>query len=123
MTYSNQFLINGRPMIVPDEEPTFSFEDLDSSDSGRDESGVMHRFMIRSKVGSWSFVYSHLTESEKKYMEEIFGDESTFIFTRPDRVDSSKMVTTECYRSKYSIAWKNARTGIWKNYKFNIIEC
>ena len=123
MNLSNLFLINGKQMIQPDEEPTFSFEDLDSSDSGRDESGVMHRFTIRSKVGSWSFSYGHLTESEKKYMEEIFGDESTFNFTRPDRVDSSKKVTTECYRSKYSISWKNARTGIWKNYKFNIIEC
>jgi hypothetical protein len=110
-------------MIEPDEEPTFSFEDLDSADSGRDESGVMHRFMVRSKVGSWSFSYAFLTEAEKRYMEEIFGDASEFMFTHPDRLDSTKQVATKCYRSKYSLSWKNARTGIWKNYKFNIIEC
>ena len=123
MKYSNLFFINGKAMIEPDEEPTFSYEDLDSSDSGRDESGKMHRFMIRAKVGSWSFSYGFLTEDEMAYMEGIFGEESTFMFTRPDRTDSTKSVTTECYRSKYSISWKNAKTGIWKNYKFNIIEC
>lgn len=123
MKYSERFFINGKAMLEPDEEPTFSFEDLDSSDSGRDESGKMHRFMIRLKVGTWSFSYGYLTEGEKNYMETIFGEASTFMFTRPDRVDSSETVTTECYRSKYSMAWKNARTGLWKNYKFNIIEC
>lgn len=123
MNLSKLFYINGEPMVQPDEEPTFSFEDLDSSDSGRDESGVMHRFMIRAKVGSWSFSYAYLTEAEKQYMENLFGEDSTFLFTRPDRVNSDKMITTECYRSKYSISWKNARTGLWKNYKFNIIEC
>lgn len=123
MKYSEHFSINGQPMLVPDEEPTFSYEDLDSSDSGRDESGRMHRFVIRNKVGSWSFTYSSLTEEERKYMEEIFGEDGTFMFSRPDRVDASKMVATECYRSKYSLAWKNAKTGRWKNYKFNIIEC
>lgn len=123
MNLSKLFYINGEPMVQPDEEPTFSFEDLDSSDSGRDESGVMHRFMIRAKVGSWSFSYAYLTEAEKQYMENLFGEDSMFLFTRPDRVNSDKMITTECYRSKYSISWKNARTGLWKNYKFNIIEC
>ena len=123
MKYSELFFINGKAMLEPDEEPTFSYEDLDSSDSGRDESGMMHRFMIRSKVGTWSFTYGFLTEAEKQYMESLFGEESTFVFTRPDRVDSSKTVETECYRSKYSLSWKNAKTGLWKNYKFNIIEC
>jgi hypothetical protein len=28
-----------------------------------------------------------------------------------------------CYRSKYSLAWRNAKTGMWNNYKFSIIEC
>lgn len=123
MRYSDMFLINGKPIIVPDEEPGFSYEDLDSSDSGRDESGVMHRHRIRSKVGSWSFTYSYLTEEEKRYMENLFGDAVTFQFTRPARIDATRTEVSECYRSKYSLSWKNAKTGLWKNYKFNIIEC
>lgn len=123
MKYSEIFFIDGSPILEPDEEPTFSYEDLDSSDSGRDESGVMHRYVIRHKVGSWSFAFGFLTEAEKAYMEKLFDGKSTFLFTRPDRNDSTKSVATECYRSKYSISWKNAKTGLWKNYKFSIIEC
>lgn len=117
------FLINGKPMLVPDTEVGMSYEDLDSADSGRDESGVMHRIPVRYKVGSWSFSYSHLTEEEKQYMESLFPDSAEFHFTHPDRVDASVAVTSLAYRSKYSISWKNARTGLWNNYGFHIIAC
>ena len=74
------FQINGKPMLVPDAEVTVSFSDLDASDAGRDESGFMHRIVVRHKVGSWKFTYSHLTEAEKQYMESLFADASTFQF-------------------------------------------
>ena len=117
------FKINGVPMLVPDSEVGVSYEDLDSADSGRDESGAMHRVPVRYKVGSWSFSYNHLTEAEKQYMESLFPDAADFEFTHPDRLDASVPVTSRAYRSKYSISWKNARTGLWNNYGFNIIEC
>ena len=117
------FLINGQPMLVSDAEVGVSYEDLDSSDSGRDESGVMHRIPVRYKVGSWSFTYSHLTEEEKQYMESLFPDAADFTFTHPDRLDSSVAVSCKAYRSKYGISWRNAKTGLWSNYSFNIIEC
>lgn len=117
------FMINGLPMLVPDSEVGVSYEDLDSSDTGRDESGVMHRIPVRYKIGSWSFSYSHLTEEEKQYMESLFSDGADFEFTHPDRKDASIPITCRAYRSKYSICWKNARTGLWSNYSFNIIEC
>lgn len=120
---TNLFLVNGKPMLVPDEEIGVSYEDLDASDSGRDESGVMHRILVRSKVGKWSFSYDHLTEEEKQYMEGIFGNEATFSFTHPDRLDASQSITSTCYRSKYSLAWINAKTGLWRNYSFSIVEC
>lgn len=117
------FKINGSPMLVPDAEVEVSYEDLDAADSGRDESGYMHRSMVRCKVASWKFTYSHLTEEEKQYMEALFSSAATFRFTHPSRVDASIPETTKCYRSKYGICWKNARTGLWGGYSFNIIEC
>ena len=117
------FQINGKPMLAPDEDFSVSYEDLDSSDSGRDESGVMHRSVVRFKVCSWKFSYSHLTEEEKRYMENLFGDTATFQFTHPSRFDASKPETHRCYRSKYGISWKNAVTGLWSGYSFNIIQC
>lgn len=117
------FKINGQQMLAPDEEVSVNYEDLDSSDTGRDESGVMHRTVVRFKVGSWKFEYSSLTEEERKYMENLFPDAATFQFTHPSRADSSKTETTECYRSKFGISWKNAKTGLWSGYSFSVIEC
>lgn len=119
----DQLLINGEPMFAPDADIDFSYEDLDDSDSGRDESGYMHRIVVRYKVMSGSFVFSHISQEDYVYMESLFPDAPTFEFTRPSRKDPSVLVTTTCYRSKYGISWHNARTGQWRNYKFNIIEC
>lgn len=117
------FKINGKPMFAPDADVGFSYADLDSEDSGRDDAGYMHRIVVRYKVGTWSFEYSSITEQEKRYMESLFGNAPDFELTHPDRIRSDKMVTTRCYRSNYGISWRNQRTGDWRNYKFNIIEC
>lgn len=110
-------------MFAPDADIDFSFEDIDDSNSGRDESGVMHRIVIRYKVMTGSYVFSHISDEDYAYMEALFPDAPTFEFTHPSRKDFSKDETTTCYRSKYGISWHNARTGEMRNYKFNIIEC
>lgn len=120
---TDKFTVNGKPMLVPDEDVSMSYEDLDSADAGRDESGVMHRIVARYKVGSWGFSYSHLTEEEKRYMEGLFPNAPTFTFGHPGRLDAGVQENTTCYRSKYGIAWRNAKTGLWSGYSFNIIEC
>lgn len=117
------FQINGRPMLVPDEEVEVSYEDIDAADAGRDQAGFMHRIPVRTKVASWDFVYSYLTEEEKNYMESLFENEATFLFTHPDRCDAKTPRQTLCYRSKYSICWKNAARGVWRDYSFRVIEC
>ena len=122
-TKTDLFKINGKPMFAPDANIDFSYDDLDDSDSGRDESGYMHRIVVRYKVMTGSFVFSYISEDDMKYMESLFPDEPDFDFTRPSRLDPNVPVTTRCYRTKYGISWKNARTGDWRNYKFNIVEC
>lgn len=110
-------------MIVPDAGVGFSFEDLDDASSGRDESGYMHRFVLRHKVGKWAFSFASITEEEKQYLENLIPNSATFSFTHPSREDSNIPETTECYCSKVDMSWYNAKTGVWKNYRFNIIEC
>lgn len=117
------YQIDGKPMLAPDAEPEFTFTDLDSSDSGRDESGVMHRIVVREKVGTWSFTYSHLTDEQYTYLVGLFSGKAQFSFTHPKPGSSTETETSTCYCSNYSIAWRNARTGTWRNLKFNIIEC
>ena len=122
-SFTNLFLINGKQMLAPDADVGVSYSDLDADDSGRDESGYMHRIVVRYKVGTWSFEYASISEAEKRYLEELFGDTPDFDFTHPDRMNAEKQVTCKAYRTKYSTSWRNARTGQWRNYKFNIIEC
>lgn len=117
------FQINGKPMLMPDEEVSVSYEDIDASDAGRDQAGFMHRIPVRTKVASWNFTYAYLTEGEKNYLEALFGDRATFTFTHPSRLDAQMQEDTLCYRSKYSVSWKNARLGLWRDHSFTIIEC
>ena len=120
---TNVFLINGKPMLAPDEKVQVSYEDLDGSDSGRDEMGFMHRTVLRYKVPVWSFSYQFLTEEERQYMESLFSKEPSFIFTCPSEENAAVSREIPCYRSKYAISWRSARTGLWMGYSFQIIAC
>ena len=123
MVPSELFLIDGKPMLLPDENMELSFEDLDSASAGRDESGVMHRIMVRQKVGKWGFVYSRLTQEEYAYMEGLFQGKASFQFTFPSLEDRGKSKTVTAYRASHGISWRNAKTGEFCSYKFSIIEC
>ena len=121
---TNLLQINGQPLYAPDNDMQWSYTDLDSSDSGRDESGIMHREVVRRRVGTANFVYARLTDAEYAYLTGILDNAgATFSFTHPARGSSSALVTSTCYCSNDSICWYNAREGLWHNFKFNIIEC
>lgn len=118
-TFDN-YKIDGVPILVPDEDATITRTDLDSDDSGRDEAGYMHRIMLRSRVRTWEFNYSHLTAEEYSYMKALFDGKSEFEFTfTEDSVTSA----TICYCSNDSITYRNAKTGQYMNFKIRIIEC
>ena len=77
---SDLFTVNGKPLFAPDEEVSMSFEDLDSADSGRTESGDMFRVVVRYKVGTWGFEYSAITGAEMAEQESLFPNEPDFEF-------------------------------------------
>lgn len=120
---SNLFLIDGVPMLAPDADMEVSYEDLDSSASGRDEAGVMHRLVLRHQVGKWSFIYDCLTRQEYAYMEGLFAGKSHFQFTFPSPTSPNQTQTVTAYRSQHGIGWRCVQTGQFRNYKFNIIAC
>ena len=118
---SNDFTIDGSPMLGTAEEQELSFSDLDSSDSGRDEAGYMHRDVVREKVGTWSFNYPFLDKEDYHYLRTLLQGKSSFTFGYLDE-DGTRRTTT-AYCSKYGIVVKNRTAGTYKNLKFNIIEC
>ena len=118
--FTDNFAINDTPLLVPDAGVQFQYVDVEGASSGRDQAGFLHRNVVRSKVPSWTFSYSHLTEEEKNYMESLFGDADSFLFTHPSRTDATVTEQTQCYRSRYGISWQNAISGLWRNYSFTV---
>ena len=121
MRYYEGFLVEGSPLLVPDADVELTLTDLDDSDSGRDESGVMHRIPVRERVRSWSFQYSWLTAREYAYMTGLFAGRSTFDFRFQDADGVWK--TCRAYCSSHSITLRDASRGLYRGCKFSIIEC
>lgn len=119
--YIYEFLVDGRPMLDPDVNVNITENDLDSDDSGRDESGFMHRSVLRSGIKTWEFVYTVLDAEDYMYILSLFQGKADFKFQY--RGPDGKMHTTTAYSSKRSIVLRNYATGDYKNLKFNIIEC
>ena len=116
----DDFKVDGAPILVPDEDAVITRTDLDSDDSGRDEAGFMHRIMLRSRVRTWEFNYSRLTAEEYQYMKSLFDGKSEFTFSFSEGGQSGA-VTAYC--SNDSITYRNAKTGLYMNFKIKIIEC
>ncbi len=116
-----EYSIDGKPLLAPDMNVNITENDLDSNDSGRDESGYMHRIVIRSSVKTFEFVYAVLDAEDFMYIQSLLNGKTDFKFTyqNPD----GSLTTTRAYSSKRSITLRNYATGEYKNLKFSIIEC
>lgn len=121
MKYFDQFLVDGSPILVPDADVELTLTDLDSGSAGRDESGVMHRLRVRRRVKTWAFQYFALSREEFQHMENLLSRSSEFQFTYPDPDGTSK--TCKAYCSNTALTYQNASLGLYRNYKFTIIQC
>lgn len=119
--YDYNLLIDNKPILVPDADVTWEYNDLDSDETGRDESGYMHRIVLRHSVRKCVLTYDLLTREEYLYMRSLFQGKSTFSVEYKSH--DGKIETFEAYQSSHSITIHNARTGCYKNYKPSIIEC
>lgn len=119
----NPYLIDGKPLPLPDQGVEMNFEDLDHADAGRDEAGYMHRMVVRHKVGSWNFTYSHLTQKTYGEILALLPQAGEFVFSYPDPGKPEQYKHTVAYLSRYGIVWQDAATGLYRNLKFSVIEC
>lgn len=119
--YDGDFLIDGNPILLPDEGVEISMEDLDSTESGRDESGVMHRIVLREKVRKYILPYGSLSREDWVYLQSLISGKPTFEVTKREPDGTTAVFTAYC--SKIGISLYNKRTGLYKNLKLSIIEC
>lgn len=115
------FQIDGKPILVPDNDITVEPSDLHDADTGRDESGYMHIIVLRESLAPVPLSYATLTAEEYMYMESLFKGKATVMVEY--RGIDGETHSFEGYRSKHSITIHNARTGQCKNYRFNIVPC
>lgn len=121
MTLCNNFKIDGTSIVAPDAEVATSRKDFEAADTGKDESGVLHRFLLRSNVRSWSFKYTHLTKEEYNYMENLLSGKESFTFSFPTSAGATGTCTAYCPSA--AVAIRNIRTGMYSSYSFDIVEC
>lgn len=119
--FYNDFLIDDKPILAPDAGVELKLTDLDSQDSGRDESGVMHRIVLRKGVRTWDFSYSALTVEEYRYMLSLFENKVQFRVRFRNLWGQEESV--DAYNSNHSILLYDLRRGIYKNLKFTVVEC
>ena len=119
--FDRDFTIDGRAILLPDAGVEISLEDIDSAESGRDESGVMHRIVLREKVRKYSLTYSSLNREEYLYTMSLISGKPTFKVVKLE--PSGGTVSFTAYCTKVGITMQNKLTGIYKNLKLNIIEC
>ncbi len=123
MTLTSLYQLDGQPLPAPDVGVELTYTDLDASDAGRDESGVMHRIVVRSKVPTWAFTYSLMSRQTYAYLQSILPQSGSFTFTYPDPADPETLRTCKAYLSTYSATWQGLRTDAYRNVKFSVISC
>lgn len=115
------FLIDGKPILMPDEGVSISASDMETEDSGTDESGVLHRFLLREKVRSFGLAYDTLTLEEYRYMRALIRGKTSFEVKYRD--PDGQLAELTAYCSGYSLSLHNARLGLFKGLKLEIMEC
>ena len=116
------FTIDGQPMPVPDGNMALYIESVEAPDSGRDESGVLHRFPLRQGVKSWDFSYAQLHQEDFAYLESLFAGKNTFRFGYLSETDGTRQEVV-AYRGKCSVLWHSAADGQLRECKFRITTC
>ena len=119
-TYCTDFLVDGLPLLDPDADVAITISDMEG-DSGTDEAGIYHRFVVRQNVHSWTFSFKTLTVAEYVYLGSLFHEKTTFKFTYPG--PSGGSVVTTAYRAEMSISYYSKKLGLYKNLSFSVKEC
>lgn len=121
MRFDEHFYIDNAAVLLPDADVEVSISDMESDDSGRDESGVLHRILLRPRVRTWTLKYSTLTEAEYQYLLNLVAGKPSFTvgIIHDDGSDS----TYQAYCPEVGVTIHDKRRGIYRNLTLQITEC
>ena len=118
---TNIFQINGNPIPAPDENVQIRYEGRGDK-SLTDESGFLHRQVLRRGITAWKLCYSSLSGAERDYLMGLLTDDS-FRFTHPDRLDPQKADESVCYLESCSECLQSALSGSYRDVQLTICQC
>ena len=113
--------IDGQPVPVPDADLSVEVLDREAEDSGYDESGVLHRFLVRRQVRSITLLYDVINREEYRYLCALVGGKDTFLVQYRDADGQPSELIGYC--TGLQTALHNAKQGIYKGLKLVIREC
>lgn len=116
--YDYDFLIDGEPILVPDEGVQITEKDIVIS--GTDESGVTHRDILRSGVISIVLPYGEVTREEYRYMRHLIAGKPHFSVSLLDLDGEPRTITAHC--EKLPISLYNKIKGYYKAMSLTIVE-
>ncbi len=116
--FDYDFLIDGHPILVPDEGVQITEKDIVIS--GTDESGVVHREILRPNVLSVSLLYAYMTLEEYRYMRSLVSGKAHFPVSFLDIDGQNRTITAHC--DKIPISLYNKVVGLYKNFVMTITE-
>lgn len=123
---TNLLKIDGQPMPEPTETAQIEFADIESDDSGADESGVYHREVLRFGVLACTLTYGYLDNADCAYLLSLLQNKTTFSFTCPVSsmdTDVTQTITRTCYCANYGAALQRLQAGVWRDMELKIQEC
>ena len=101
---------------------TFSIQDIDSSNSGRNAQGKMLRDRVATKI-KWQLSFPPMNQSKFSALLSAVSGVS-FSFTYPDPESSTGVTTKTCYVGVRTAPIYSMINGevLWQNVSFGIIE-
>ena len=119
--FDNDHLVDNVPMLTPDIDVEITYEDIEYSDSGYDQSGFYHRMVHRFNKRTWRFKYAVLTADEFVYLRSLVKNKATFSFSFHNEEGGAE--TVQAYSRPITVAYQSKRSGLYKNLTLEIIEC
>lgn len=122
MDLTQLYQIDGAPIVAPNAGVKLGLTDIEAPETGRDESGFLHRTVLRTGIATWQLCYERLTRQAYEYMQSILPRTGSFAFTHPACQSAGSTLSRCCLAGAESVC-KTTAAGICWDLKITVKQC
>ena len=123
MNLTQRYMIENTPVVVPNAGVQLRVSDIEAEESGRDESGYLHRVVLRAGLGTWVLRYRDMSQEEYAYMMALLPGAGSFLFTHPDKADPARSNVSRCCITDVQAGSHDALSGKSRELKITVTQC